>query len=459
MHSILKIRAWAFEEVFTQSRHISKLFQILIVLFSILAQTIMACSSKKIALGVTPEPTVVVPLGGNTWSSSEGAGGAVDTAGIVNWTNAAVSFTTYVRFSKTGTLKLWLNAGATTGSSTLQVTIANTSKKVAVNHEAVQAIYAGTWTITDTGYVALKISGVAKTGVRFADVNSIRLQGTAVDANTAFVKNNEGDFFYWGRRGPSVHLNYELPQTINAEWFYNEVTVPQGNDVIGSYFMADGFAEGYFGMQVNSATERCILFSVWSPFQTDDPTAIPDDQKIVLLKKGNEVNTGEFGNEGSGGQSYLRYNWKAGVTYKFLLHAVPANDSTTVYTAYFFTPEQNVWLLIASFRRPHTQTYLKHLHSFLENFEPETGEKERRVQFGNQRVLDATGQWKELTRARFTGDNTAIKGFRKDYGGGMQNGAFYLRNCGFFSDYTPLFSWYERPPTGTPPAVEFALLP
>ena len=103
----------------------------------------------------------------------------------------------------------------------------------------------------------------------------------------------------------------------NAEWFYNEITVPAGNDVIGSYFMADGFKEGYFGMQVNSPTERHILFSVWSPFQTDDPASIPEDKKIILLKKGANVHAGEFGNEGSGGQSYLNYNWKAAILMSF----------------------------------------------------------------------------------------------------------------------------------------------
>ena len=72
--------------------------------------------------------------------------------------------------------------------------------------------------------------------------------------------------------------------------------------------------EGYFGIQVNSATERRILFSVWSPFSTDNPKEIPDDKKIKLLRKGKDVHTGEFGNEGSGGQSYLRYQWKTGTT-------------------------------------------------------------------------------------------------------------------------------------------------
>lgn len=458
MLSTLNTGAWGFEKASGPHRSLTKRFQIFVLLLLMLAHTMEACSQKKVDKGSTMESSVVVPLGGNTWPSAEGAGGAVDTAGIVGWTNAAVSFTTYVRVSKAGSLNVWLNASTPTGRSTLQVAILNATKKVVVNHATIQAVPAGTWTIKDTGYLAIKITGLEKTGSHFPDISAIKLQGTAVDENTAFVKNNEGAFFYWGRRGPSVHLGYDAPQTINAEWFYNEVTVPSGNDVIGSYFMADGFGEGYFGMQVNSGTERRILFSVWSPYQTDDPTKIPEDQKIRLLKKGDGVHAGEFGNEGSGGQSYLRYPWKAGVTYRFLLHAVPGSDSTTTYTAYFFAPG-NAWRLIASFRRPHTHTYLKRLHSFLENFEPEKGDKERRVLFTNQWVCDTAGKWTELTKARFTGDNTAVKGYRKDYGGGVQDGTFYLRNCGFFPDYTPLRTLYERPASGTPPVVDFTKLP
>src|SRR5690606_16285439 len=169
-------------------------------------------------------------------------------------------------------------------------------------------------------------------------------------------------FFHWGRRGPSVHMNYRLPDNIDAEWFYNEVTVPEGEDVEGSYFMANGFGEGYFGIQVNSPSERRVLFSVWSPFATDDPKSIPEDQKIKLLKKGTDVYTGEFGNEGSGGQSILRYNWKAGMEQKFLLHVVPDDSTHTIYTAYFFDHDKNNWKLIASFRRPKLATYLKRPH-------------------------------------------------------------------------------------------------
>jgi hypothetical protein len=33
-----------------------------------------------------------------------------------------------------------------------------------------------------------------------------------------------------------------------------------------------------------------------------------------------------------------------------------------------------------------------------------------------------------------TADATAGKKFRMDYGGGVQNGKFYMENCGFFNE-------------------------
>ncbi len=109
---------------------------------------------------------------------------------------------------------------------------------------------AGDWMIKDSGYIAFNIKGISKTGERFADVSTLKLSGNAIDQKIAFVKNNEGNFFHWGSRGPSVHLNYASPENTDIEWFYNEVTVPEGEDIIGSYFMANGFAEGYFGIRL-----------------------------------------------------------------------------------------------------------------------------------------------------------------------------------------------------------------
>lgn len=404
--------------------------------------------------------TITVPVGGNTFQSNhERRNANINNNGIVNWTDAQTYFTTYVRTTQPGTVKLWLQLKVPAGKSRIQVDIKGKAKDIAAEDTIFKDYYAGEWIVNDTGYIPIIIKGISKTGGQFANIAYIKLTGTAINEHTAYVKNNEGNFFYWGRRGPSVHMSYTMPPNVNAEWFYNEVTVPEGEDVIGSYFMANGFGEGYFGMQVNSATERRILFSVWSPFQTDDPKAIPDSMKIQLLKKGEAVHTGEFGNEGSGGQSYSKFNWKAGTTYRFLLHGLPDGTNHTTYTAYFYVPEKGDWMLIASFRRPQTNTYLKRFHSFLENFIPEQGNIERKVLFTNQWIRTDKGEWQELNKALFTGDNTAAKGYRMDYGGGVKNNAFYLRNCGFFSDYTPLRKVFERPLSGKKPDINLEQLP
>ncbi|MDB5135628.1 MAG: hypothetical protein JWP37_2231 [Mucilaginibacter sp.] len=415
---------------------------------------------KTVSPQLMTDSLITVPLGGNAWRTDQDTiSGSISNNGVVNWGNPQASFTAYIRVGRTGKFKLYLNLTVPGGKSKIAVSALGISKQVVVTGSALTDHYVGEWQVTDTGYVAFKIKGISKTGSVYANISSLKLSGAAIDSKTTYVKNNEGEFFYWGRRGPSVHLGYVVPDGVNAEWFYNEVTVPTGNDVLHSYFMADGFNEGYFGMQVNSATERHILFSVWSPFKTDDPKAIPADQKILMLKKGDNVHTGEFGSEGSGGQSYLNYNWQAGNTYKFIIRAKPNRQGRTEYTAYFYAPELNKWLLIASFSRPKTDTYLKHLHSFLENFEPEQGTIIRKVLFNNQWICTTDGKWIELNKARFTADNTGAKGYRMDYAGGLSGGNFYLQNCGFFSHYTPRNIYFERPLAAKQPQVDLSKLP
>ncbi|MCZ4224318.1 DUF3472 domain-containing protein [Pedobacter rhodius] len=405
--------------------------------------------------------SISLPLAGNAYSSRHADNGkTITNKGLVNWNDPKEYFTAYIRISKPSSLIISIDEKPVLeGQATLEFSINKQSKKVTFNEDKAFNSTIGEWQIKDTGYVSIQIKAISKTKNYFPSINSLNISGSVLEGKTAYVKNNDGNFFHWGRRGPSVHLNYQQPENVNAEWFYNEVTVPAGEDLLGSYFMANGFGEGYFGMQVNGPNERHILFSVWSPFNTDDPKSIPESHKIKMLKKGEKVHTGEFGNEGSGGQSYLNFPWKAGNTYKFLLHGTPSSDSTTTYTAYFFAPELGKWQLIASFKRPQTQTYLKRFHSFLENFIPEQGDRTRSVSFNNQWICDDKGNWKELNSARFTTDNTGNKGYRMDFSGGERNNAFYLKNCGFFNHYTNPKTIFVRKLTGNKPEIDFTKLP
>lgn len=417
--------------------------------------------SQSIQINTSDTVKLHVPLGGNSFVTVKDAAGKerVTNDGWKNWQNKKAIFSTYIKVKKPGSLNLSATINVPQGESKISCAINEVPKTITAAGTGDKEYEFGTWDISKPGYIKIDIQGINKTGDVFANIKELQVSGSSIDTQTAYVKNNEGNYFYWGRRGPSVHLNYDISTAgKEIEWFYNEITVPVGEDPIGSYFMANGFGEGYFGIQVNSPTERRILFSVWSPFNTDDPKQIPDDKKIKMLKKGKDVHTGEFGNEGSGGQSYLKYNWKAGNTYKFLLHGQPTGDDHTVYTAYFFAPEQNKWMLIASFSRPATNTWLTRLHSFLENFDPATGHISRKAFYQNQWIRDKNGNWKAINKVTFTGDATANKGYRLDYSGGEDNSRFFLRNCGFFSDNTVLRSKFEHAATVKPPVINFSSL-
>jgi len=49
--------------------------------------------------------------------------------------------------------------------------------------------------------------------------------------------------FFWGRRGPSVHLVLCTQDDTDIQWFYNDNTVPRNEDVIDHILMANGFGE------------------------------------------------------------------------------------------------------------------------------------------------------------------------------------------------------------------------
>ncbi|MBB6501931.1 DUF3472 domain-containing protein [Pedobacter cryoconitis] len=408
-------------------------------------------------------PKIAIALGGNAWVKKTAAANEVINAnGLANWTSTASVTSIYFRTEKPGNVTLSLRMKVPSGKSTFKVSVGTSSITKSASNAAFDTVAIGNFNIPAKGYVKVDLQGLTKTGSYFGDVSDLIISGQPVTDSLSYVKDNIDQRFYWGRRGPSVHVNYTLPDAIknNVEWFYNEINVPVGMDPVGSYFMSNGFGEGYFGIQVNSATERRVLFSLWSPFPTDDPSTIPDDKKIKLIKKGTGVTTGEFGNEGSGGQSYLIYPWTAGKTYAFLTRAQPdATTNKTVYTSYF-KPADGNWILIASFERPATNTRLKSLYSFLENFNQDMGNIERRANYGNQWAVDTQGNWTEITAMKFTGDDIANRGYRKDVGGGVNGNQFFLRNGGFFSDATTLKQNFSRPSAGTPhPVIDFSQLP
>lgn len=397
-----------------------------------------------------------IPVAGNTYRTAPEPGRLqLDREGALSWPGAAEACTIYFRIDRPATLGLSLDASG--AGEEVEFRIDGRALTTSLAEGGFTDHPLDPVEVPRAGYVAVSLMGRDDRGssrIRALKVTS-ETEGLALD----FVKSNQGNMFYWGRRGPSVHLSYPLPRDRKVEYAYSEITVPEGEDPIGSYFMANGFGQGYFGIQVKSPTERWVLFSVWSPFRTDNPREIPEDQRVATLASGPDVVARDFGGEGSGGQSFLRYPWKAGTTYAFLTRVRPDGEGSTIYTGWF-AEKGGDWRLIASFRRPKTDTWLTGFHSFLENFSADRGHLGRRSFHGNQWVRDNEGVWHELTRARFTGDATARGRHRLDYAGGVEDGRFFMRNGGFFDEPTPLDSWFEREPTPElKPEIDVGSLP
>ena len=370
---------------------------------------------------------------------------------LKGWTDMQTTVAWYGLIHATGKLeiavRLQLPAGETSrvhmkvGESLLAVkTIHGSGSVVTVSFGSIDIKQAG-------GY-RFALSGEKRSGPAFGEIDALLLDGPAAKGAMFNLTEQRG--------APSVHLNFPIPDGVQAKWFYNEVTVK--TDPIWSYYEACGFRRGYFGIQVNSPTERRIIFSVWdSGKEPAERSKVAAEDRVQLLAKGPDVVASDFGNEGTGGHSHLVYPWKTGDTYRFLVSAQP-DGTSTIYTGYFYFPEKNTWGLIASFRAPKDGDYLGHLYSFNEDFEGANGQQRRLAEFGNQWIKTTDGRWIELTRARFTHTARGLYQDRLDRGAGVTDNRFFLTNGGFKEESIRYNDEINRPGNGRVPDVELPSL-
>ncbi len=374
--------------------------------------------------------------------------------GLTDWKDKSVFSRTYFYPQQNGKLEVSLKLKSPTSESKISVMLDSSGETygVAVGKSAdFVVVPVGSFKINGTHYHCITIKGVSKTGDNFPAIESVVLSGEA----TKNLKYNISQY----KGAPATHLRYEYPKDSTIAWFYSEITVPKGVDATNAYYMTNGFNGGYMGIQLNSAKERRVIFSIWSSFNTNDPKQIPADYAVNLIKKGKGVFTGEFGNEGSGGHSHLVFNWKQGTTYKMLVGAKPAGDHT-IYSAYYYAPENGEWRLMAIWDKTKTGgKLLSSLYSFVENF-GSNGTDFFKADYGNQWVCTPSGTWMEMTKSTFTTTADPVKHPRFDYGAGVENNRFYMFT-GAFKDTCNVVphAIIERKPNGIPPNIDFLKLP
>lgn len=369
--------------------------------------------------------------------------------GLQNWVNPQQKISWFFYVKNPGELQLSLLSTKINTGSTIEIAVAGkTFRTKMVSGAALKKTAVGKVIITDTGFYSITISSIYKVGKSIANIQSLELKGPAT----------EGMHFnpVERRNAASVHLKYPISDSTKAMAFYNEIMVPEGADHLYSYYMACGFKRGYFGIQVNSPTERRVIFSVWDAGnEAIDRNKVPDSNKVKLLAKGYNVVANDFGNEGTGGHSHFVYPWKSGEKYQFMVFALTDSaKASTIYSGYFFIPETGKWKLIASFRAPKDGNYLQNLYSFSENFWGINGQLERKAYFGNQWIQKSNGRWEELLTSAFSYDATGKARHRIDYSAGVDGKQFYLSHGGFKPANIQLGQNLFRQPTGQRPNVD-----
>ncbi|HEX3134514.1 MAG TPA: DUF5077 domain-containing protein, partial [Planctomycetota bacterium] len=195
-------------------------------------------------------------------------------SGVDGWSDAKQQIAWHGHFPNAGVLIATVSVALPAGqTSTLHLDVDGQTKSIQVTGAGDEPIGVAVdgLTLHASGWHHFVLTGVEKSGTTFGRVVALDLGGPAsIDAR--FNRKPR-------RNAASVHLGYPLPKDATVTAFYNEVTVR--TDPLWSYYMACGFSRGYFGIQVNSPTERRVIFSVWdSGNEAVDRKKVDDENRV-----------------------------------------------------------------------------------------------------------------------------------------------------------------------------------
>lgn len=370
-----------------------------------------------------------------------GPGGAlVNRDGISRWSDPGVTIHWFGLVRMPGELAARVVLGSDADAANLSLTVGDETHVGTPAGGAARTIDFGTFRVPAKGYLPFVLR-LRERPEQPVHVVRLLLDGPATtDAHFNLDER---------RNAASVHLAYVVAPGADVRAITSEVTAVE--DPIHTFFMACGWHRGYFGMQVNSPTERRIIFSVWdSGGEAIDRRKVADENRVRLVAKGKGVFTGDFGNEGTGGHSHLKFPWKTGEPQRFLVTTTPLENDRAIFAGYWFHPDDGKWMLISAWDAPRENGRLRGFHGFSENFVGDNGDQPRKSLHGNQWYRTADGEWHEVTRATFSHDPTG-KAARLDRFMGVEGDRFFLSHGGFRDGFTRFGEAFERPAGGRPP--------
>lgn len=265
---------------------------------------------------------------------------------------------------------------------------------------------------------------------------------------------------------PSVHLNSwgstdpNAPKGDAYDWCFMEIMLPQESDIIGTYAMALGVLNGYMGIQMNGyandgSPRHDVLFSMWDDGSTDEDPNLPEYMRAGAVDWDPLTTTNRFGNEGTGVQTYRKGPyWTPGKYVQFITNCRPEttsyttveNGKPTVHTqhnmlvsAWFNALDGKGWQYMATVRKRNSTTYFDSWYSFLENYNPSTGQANRIAYYRNGYMrARSNGKWYNRNSVWFSNtDGDSNTGARTDYGQGATNNpadrTFFMQTGGYTS--------------------------
>ncbi len=297
--------------------------------------------------------------------------------------------------------------------------------------------------IPTTGYYRYELT--AKDNMEGFTLEQLCFQGIASSEYENAFDTHATDYL----SSPSVHLSFSSTEVTSKRynWIYQEILVPEGCDPLHTYWMSLGFFRGYMGIQTNSKNERRVLFSVWDAIDRDKYPDAPKEMLVSLVDKAEYTKANDFGNEGTGGQSYVgagrNDTWKTGKPVRFLMNCrldggiIYKNDSIRhlILSAWYDAGEG--WRYIASWRTPIMpggRDMFDGFYSFIENFGFRNGQIFRKGYYYNAfgREEDS-GRWLHFNKVRFS-NTDGKEGQRIDFEQGVAKempDKFYMSSGGY----------------------------
>ncbi|WP_373280232.1 DUF5077 domain-containing protein [Marinifilum fragile] len=183
-----------------------KQFLNLLILGSCIVASISACgkSSQEENKKTPVDYTISVPIAGNSWviNHTNLNSEMITENGVSNWNNKESVIRTWFWVERAGEIQLGVRAKNASGESKVMFSFNNENKEIKLSNSDFSKLAIGSFTVAKSGYYYVDVKGVEKSGTTFGTFTDILIGGEVTSKPVICVK----DDFYWGRRGPSVHL-------------------------------------------------------------------------------------------------------------------------------------------------------------------------------------------------------------------------------------------------------------